>query len=117
MYATNVQTMQRYLAELVEGGDFTDIPKSPDVFLTGPLSATTGAAKYRSICQGFAEAVRGLSVRTIAGDDDVIHAVYDVDMGLASGPLPTSQTVEFAGGAFVSVEVIFDAAQITGTAS
>lgn len=51
------------------------------------------------------------------GDDDVVHAVYDVDLGLAGGALPTSQTVEFVDGAFSRVDVIYDAAAIVGAAS
>lgn len=46
-----------------------------------------------------------------------IHTVYDVDLGLPTGPLATSQTVTFVDGAFASVEVIFDAAKIAGVAA
>lgn len=117
MYADNVRTMEKYLAQLVKGGDFTDIPMRPDVRFTGPLASATRAEDYRSICQNFADTVRDVSVRTMVGDDDVVHVVYEVDMGLESGPLLTSQTVEFIDGAFSSVEVIFDAAVINGAAS
>ncbi len=114
MYVVNIATMERYLAELLAGGDFTDIPMRDDVRFTGPLASASRAQEYRVICQDFAGAVRGVSVRTLVGDDDVIHVVYDVDMGLDSGPLLTSQTVEFTNGAFATVEVIFDAAVFTG---
>lgn len=117
MHAVNVATMERYLAQLVNGGDFTDIPMRADVRFTGPLASATTAGDYRSICQDFAEAVRAISVRTMVGVEDVVHVVYDVDMGLGSGPLRTSQTVEFIDGAFASVDVIFDAAVITGVAA
>lgn len=117
MYRDHVETMERYFAELVSGGDFADIAMLDDVRFTGPLASASTADEYRSICRGFAESVDDIAVRTLVGDDDVIHAVYDVDMGLPSGPLTTSQTVEFVDGAFASVEVIFDAAAITGIAS
>ena len=117
MYASNAATMQTYLDQLVEGGDFANIPMCDDVRFVGPLTSSTTAAEYRSICEGLAEAVRGLSLRTMVGDGHVVHTVYDLDMGLAGGPLPTSQTVGFVDGAFASVEVIFDAAAITGASS
>lgn len=117
MYEPNAATMRRYLDQLVEGGDFADIPMRDDVRFTGPLASSATAVEYRSICEGFADAVRAVSVRTMVGNDDVIHVVYDLDMGLAGGPLPTSQTVEFIDGAFSTVEVIFDAAAIVGATS
>ncbi len=117
MYESNAATMRRYLDKLVEGGDFADIPMRDDVRFTGPLASSTTAVEYRSICEGFADGVRAVSVRTMVGNDDVVHVVYDVDMGLAAGPLPTSQTVEFVDGEFSTVEVIFDAAAIVGAAS
>ena len=117
MYEPNVATMRRYLEQLVEGGDFTDIPMRDDVRFTGPRASSVTAVEYRSICGGFADAVRAMSIRTMVGNDDVIHVVFDLDMGLAGGPLPTSQTVEFIDGAFSTVEVIFDAAAIVRAAS
>lgn len=117
MYAKNAATMKRYLTQLVEGGDFAGIPLRPDVRFTGPLASATTADEYRSICEDFAHSVHGISIRTMVGDDDVVHLVHDVDMGLPSGPLLTSQTVEFVDGAFASVDVIFDAALIIGVAS
>lgn len=117
MHAENATTMERYLTQLVAGGDFTDIPMLGDVRFTGPLASASTAQEYRSICQDFADAVRDISVVTMVGNERVIHVVYDVDLGLPTGPLRTSQTVEFHDGAFASVEVIFDAAVIAGAAS
>jgi hypothetical protein len=117
MYAENAETMQRFLEQLVVGGDFADVPMRDDVRFTGPLASATTADGYRSICGDFATSVHGIAVRSMVGDDTVVHVVYDVDMGLATGPLATSQTVEFVAGAFASVEVIFDAAVITGVAA
>lgn len=117
MYAVNVRAMEGFLTQMVEGGDFTDVAMRDDLRFVGPLASATGAEEYRSICRGFAEVVRGIWVRTMVGDGDVVHVVYDVDMGLESGPLPTSQTVEFIDGAFAVVHVIFDAAAIAGVAS
>lgn len=117
MFRQNAATMKRYLDQLVKGGDFADIPMRDDVRFTGPLASSTSADEYRSICEDFAGVVNGVSVRSMVGDADVVHAVYDLDMGLPSGPLPTSQTIGFVDGAFASVEVIFDAAAITGAAS
>lgn len=117
MNEENTATMKRYLAELVNNGDFTDIPMQDDVRFKGPLATSSSAEEYRVICQELAHSVAGVSLRTLVGDDSVIHAVYDLDMGLPSGPLATSQTVEFVDGHFASVEVIFDAAVITRVAS
>lgn len=117
MYADNARTMTMHLTELEAGGDFTDIPMRDDVRFTGPLASASRAQDYREICQDVAASVRAVSVRTMVGNDDVVHLVYDVDMGLDSGPLVTSQTVTFVDGAFASVDVIFDAAVITGVAS
>lgn len=117
MYATNAVTMTKYLAELERGGDFVDIPMRDDVRFTGPLASSRSATDYREICRNFAQAVRGLSLRAMVGDDEVIHVIYDVDLRLRGGPLATAQTVQFVDGAIASVDVIFDAAAITGVAS
>lgn len=117
MFADNAKTMERYLAQLATSGDFSDIPMREDVRFTGQLASATSAEEYRSICRDFAGAVRKVSLSALVGDDSVIHAVYDVDLGLPTGPLRTSQTVEFVDGAFASVEVIFDAAAIAGAAA
>lgn len=117
VHNANTATMKQYFAELVSGGDFSDIPMRDDLRFRGPLATSDTAVEYRAVCQEFAGLVTDLSLRTLVGDDGVIHAVYDVDMGLPSGPLATSQTVEFVDGQFASVEVIFDAAVITGLAS
>lgn len=58
----------------------------------------------------FAEAVQDISLRSMVGDDKVVHVLYDVEMGLAGGPLPTAQVVEFVEGAFASVDASDDAA-------
>ena len=113
----NAAVVDRYLEELVEGGDFTDIPMRDDVRFRGPLVQADDATAYRAICADFADAVRSLAVRTRVGSDDVVHVVYDVDMGLPDGPLPTSQTIRFEDGAMADVEVIFDAARIPGAAA
>ncbi len=109
--------VDRYLEQLVEGGDFTDIPMRADLRFRGPLAQADDAAGYRAICSDFADAVRDLAVRTRVGSEDVVHLVYDVDMGLPDGPLPTSQTIRFEAGAMADVEVIFDAARIPGAAA
>lgn len=114
MYADNVQTMKHYLAQLVLGGDFADIPMRQDVCFTGPLASATGAEDYRAICQDFADSVEDIQMHTLVGDDEVVHVVYNVDMGLPNGPLRTSQTVTFVDGAFASVDVIFDTALVGG---
>ena len=110
MNPDNARTMIRYLAELVDGGDFTDIAMRDDVRFAGPLASANSADEYRALCRDVADTVSDVSVRTMVGDDTVVHVVYDVDTGLPGGPLLTSQTVEFVDGAFASVEVIFDAA-------
>ncbi len=117
MYAENARTMTNYLDRLVEGGDFSEVPMRDDVRFVGPLASASSADEYRAICADFADAVRSIEIRTMVGDDEFVHVVYDVDMGLPSGPLLTSQTVRFVDGEFASVEVIFDAAVVTGVAS
>ena len=117
MNEENTATMRRYLAELVSSGDFADIPMRDDLRFSGPLASADTADEYRAISHDFSNSVRDISLRTLVANDSVAHAVYDVDMGLASGPLATSQTVEFIDGRFASVEVIFDAAVITGPES
>ena len=109
--------VDRYLEQLVEGGDFTDIPMRADLRFRGPLARAGDATTYRSICADFASAVANLTVRTRIGSGDVVHLVYDVDMGLPDGPLPTSQTIRFEEGAMADVEVIFDAARIPEVAA
>ena len=117
MQDKNTGTIKKYLSQLVTGGDFIDIPMDDDVQFTGPLSSASNAEDYRSILRAFAEGVRDITLRTMVGGDETVHLVYDVDMGLGTGPLLTSQTVSFRNGAFSSVEVIFDAAVIPGGAS
>ncbi len=117
MHEANSTTVRRYLAELASGGDFADIPMRDDLRFEGPLATSDTADEYRAICRDFATSVADVSLRTLVGDDRVIHAVYDLDMGLPNGPLATSQTIEFVDGRLASVEVIFDAAVITGLAS
>ena len=117
MYEENATTVRRYLAELVNGGDFAGIPMRDDLRFRGPLATSDTAGEYRATCRDFATSVADVSLRTLVGDDRVIHAVYDLDMGLPGGPLATSQTIEFSDGQFATVEVIFDAAMITGVAS
>lgn len=113
----NMETMKKYLSQLAGGGDFQGIPMDAHVHFTGPLASADTADDYRSILESFAEGVQGVTVRSMVGDDDTIHVVYDVDMGLRTGPLLTSQTVGFRDGAFSSVQVIFDAAAIHGGAA
>lgn len=107
----------RLLDRLVTGGDFDDVPMSDDLSFRGPLATARSAAEYRSICRQFADAVNGIEVRTRMCHGDTVHLVYDVDMGLPDGPLTTSQTIGFRGDAMTDVEVIFDAARVTGMAS
>ncbi len=109
-----LETIERFLCQLVDGGDFTDVPMHPDLTFRGPLAATDDAAGYRAICAEFSSAVQAVEVRTLVQRDDVVHAVYDVDIGLPTGALATSQTVRFADGQMIDVEVIFDAARVTG---
>lgn len=113
MQTRHVETTNRFLAELVHGGDFAAIPIADDVRVRGPLVAADGARTYRAICRDLADEVRGIELRDRVGLDDVVHLVYDIDMGLADGPLATSHTIRFDGDDMVDVEVIFDAARVT----
>ena len=117
MQPSHIDITERFLADLVEGGDFTSIPMSEQLRFRGPLATADTAQEYRAICRGFADTVRSLELREWVGTHDVVHMVYDVDLGLASGPLATSQTIRFEDGKMLEVEVIFDAARATGWAS
>lgn len=117
MQSSHIDITDRFLAELIEGGDFTSIPMTERLRFRGPLAAADTAQEYRTICRGFAEAARSVELRERVGNDEVVHLIYDVDMALSAGPLATSQTIRFEDGKIVDVEVIFDAARVTGRAS
>ncbi len=114
---TNLAVADGLMEGYVRGGDFDDVPMADDLRFRGPLASADSGEDYRAICRAFADAVRGIEVRTRVAADDVVHLVYDVDMSLPDGPLPTSQTIRFEDGRIVDVVVIFDAYRITGAAS
>ncbi len=113
----NLAIADRLVDGYVRGGDFADVPMAGDLHFRGPLASADTGEDYRAICTAFADAVRGIELRTRVAAGDVVHLVYDVDMGLADRPLPTSQTIRFEDGRIVDVVVIFDAHRITGAAS
>lgn len=106
--------IDQYLEQLSNGGDFTDIPMTPTLSFTGPLSEAETADQYRQLCTKFAAQVKGLTMRTRASNQDTTHLTYDIDLGLPDGPIPTAQIIGFNNDAISNVEVIFDAIHITG---
>lgn len=108
----NLTIADRFLDQLVEGGDFSSIPMAEGLTFRGPMASATSAENYRRLCSDLASLVVGISLRTRVSEGNIVHLVYDVDMGLADGPLPTSQTIRFDSNRITDVEVIFDAARI-----
>ena len=105
----------RYYRDFASRGDFTSVPMAPDLRFRGPIHAYVGGGRYRRDCEELASAVQGMAIRHQFVDEDRVHTVYDLDLGLSSGPIPSSETLTFADGVMVAADLIIDSTPLRPT--
>lgn len=99
---------ERYYRDFARGGDFESVPMGGDLRFTGPVHAYVGGERYRRDCVALAATVRGFAMRHQFVDGDQAHSVYDLDLGLPSGPIPSSETLTFSNGVLVAADLLID---------
>ena len=108
MTATVAELTDRYYREFASTGDFESVPMADDLRFCGPIHAYVDGDRYRTDCAELAASVRSLTIRHQYLDENSAHTVYDIDLGLPSGPIPSSETLTFADGVMVAADLIFD---------
>jgi hypothetical protein len=99
---------KRYYADFASKGDFESVPMADDLRFSGPIHAYVDGDRYRRECAKLASGVRGITIRHQFVDGDRVHTVYDFDVGLPGGPIPSSETLSFANGMLVAADLIID---------
>lgn len=102
------QLAGRYYDDFASNGDFGSIPMADDLRFTGPLHVYADGARYRQECAALAASVHDITIRHQFIDGDQVHTVYDFDLGLPTGPIPTSETLTFADGVIVAADLFID---------
>ncbi len=100
----------RYYADFASKGDFESIPMADDLRFAGPVHAYVDGARYRRDCKELAAAVQHITIRHQFIDGGEVHTVYDFDfdVGLATGPIPSSETLTFVDGVMIAADLFID---------
>lgn len=106
---------ERYYRDFASRGDFTTVPMADDLRFDGPLHAYVDGQRYRRDCAELATMVRSVVIRHQFFDGDQVHTVYDFDVGLRSGPIPSSETLTFADGVLVAADLVIDSTPLRTT--
>lgn len=103
---------ERYYRDFESEGDFESVPMADDLRFSGPIHAYVDGDRYRRDCAELAAAVQGITIRHQFVDGDQVHTVYDFDLGLHSGPIPSSETLTFTDGIMVAADLIIDSSPL-----
>lgn len=98
----------RYYDDFASKGDFASIPMADDLRFTGPLHTYIDGGRYRHDCRALAAGVQAITIRHQFVDGDEVHTVYDFDLGLPTGPIPSSETLTFVDGVMVAADLFID---------
>lgn len=107
--------VEQYYANFASRGDFEAVPMADNLRFSGPVHAYVSGARYRHDCAELAAQVHRLTIRHQFIDGDQAHTVYDFDLGLPSGPIPSSETLTFADGVMVAADLIIDSTPLRTT--
>ncbi len=102
------EVTRRYYDDFAGRGDFDDVPMADGLRFRGPIHAYDDGERYRRECVELAERVTGFGIRHQFVDGDRVHTVYDIDFGLPSGPIATSETLTYRDGVMVAADLIID---------
>ncbi len=108
MRAPALEASARYYEDFAGQGDFASVPMAADLRFRGPLHTYLGGARYRRDCVELAARLRGLTIRHQFVEGNQVHTVYDVDLGLPSGPIASSETLTFDGGVLIAADLVID---------
>ena len=97
-----------YYEDLATKGDFAGIPMADDLRFGGPIHTYSGGDRYRRDCGQLAAMVQNIEIRYQFVEGDQVHTVYDIDLGLPSGPIASSETLTFDDGVLVAADLIID---------
>lgn len=106
---------ERYYRDFASKGNFESVPMANNLRFEGPIHAYVGGDRYRRDCVELAAMVRGIAVRHQFFDGVQVHTVYDVDLGLPSGALASSETLTFADGVMVAADLVVDSTALRAT--
>ena len=97
-----------YYEDLANRGDFSSVPMADDLKFASPMMQLDSAAAFRGALGGLVQRVAGLAIRHQVQSGNAVVTVYDLDMGLPSGPVPMAEVLTAEGGAIAHVELLFD---------
>jgi len=98
----------RYYRDFASKGDFESIPMADDLRFAGPIHAYVDGSRYRRDCKELAAAVQHINIRHQFSDGDEVHTVYDFDLGLPTGSIPSSETLTIVDGVMVAADLFID---------
>lgn len=108
---------RRYYENFADRGDFREVPMADELVFTGPLQQYNGGDRYRAGCRELAARTVALTIRHQILEESEpgsgrTHTVYDLDLGLRSGPIASSETLTFRHGEMTAAELIIDSRPI-----
>ncbi len=107
---------RRYYDEFAGRGSFATVAMDEGLRFRGPIHAYDDGERYRRECVELAARVTGFEIRHQFVDGDRVHTVYDIDLGLPSGPIATSETLTYRDGVMVAADLIIDSAPLRAPA-
>lgn len=108
MNHTVAELSEHYYREFASGGDFASVPMAKDLRFKGPLHAYSDGERYRRDCIELAALGHGIEIRYQFVEGDQVHTLYDLDLGLPSGPIASSETLRFADGVMIAADLVID---------
>lgn len=115
MSSTVAEVTASYYRDFASGGDFESVPMSHDLHFSGPMHAYRDGERYRRDCTALAATARGIAIRHQFFDGNQVHTVYDLDLGLPSGPIASAETLTFADDLLVAADLIIDSTPLRAT--
>lgn len=111
-----VDLAARYYADFASSGNFASVQMADDLRFSGPIHAYVDGDRYRRDCVELASMVHSIDIRHQFVDGDRVHTVYDVDLGLPGGPIPSSETLTFENDVMVAADLIIDSTPLRAPA-
>lgn len=107
---------RRYYDDFADRGSFATVPMAESLRFRGPIHSYDDGDRYRRECVELAARVAGFEIRHQFVDGDRVHTVYDIDFGLPSGPIATSETLTYRDGVMVAADLIIDSTPLRAPA-